>query len=87
MVYANVELLAGAIRQMSVALEQQTSIAPGQRSLRSCGVACLLLKVLARDTALGTDLCAACQDAGNTLERLLAVQPEDVLSCKAVRGA
>ncbi len=71
MTYANVELLAGAIRQMSVALEQ--------RSLRSCGVACLLLKVLARDPALGRDLCTACQEAGNTLERLLAVTSPTVL--------
>jgi hypothetical protein len=68
MSYPNVELLAGAIRQMSEALEHH--------SLRSCGVACLLFKVLARDNALGENLCAACQDAGNTLERFITLRAE-----------
>lgn len=60
---ANVELLAGAIRQLTDAV--------ANRSYRSCGVACLLFKVLSRDEALGMDLCIACKEAGSKLERLI----------------
>lgn len=60
---ANVELLAGAIRQLTDAVSN--------RSFRACGVACLLFKALSRDEALGMDLCTACNEAGSKLERLI----------------
>lgn len=60
---ANTELLAGAIRQLTDAV--------ANRSFRSCGVACLLFKVLSRDEALGLDLCTACNEAGARLQQFI----------------
>jgi hypothetical protein len=83
---ANVEMLAGAIRQLTDAVSN--------RSFRACGVACLLFKVLSRDEALGMDLCAACADASFKLQRFIIEHegfrvepPGGIAPSRAVGGA